>query len=181
MKGRKPRPTNQQLAAGDPSKIGVHKLEERLAREAAAREGLPDCPGHLKGRARKAWAFWVEELAYMDLDKRPDAMALEGACNAYARAVEADLEVARDGMTFRKEKTLKNGERVLVSIRNHPALMTSFRAWHQVRMFCAEFGFTPVSRTRLAMEKAATSKGTDTDLATLLKSPRKREGAEKVN
>src|SRR5947207_155075 len=100
MRGRKPKPIAQQIAEGDPRKKGKRKLQEMLNAGPKAARGLPDCPRHLKGRARTAWNFLSEELQAMKLDHRPDAMALEGACTAYALAVEADLVIAREGFTI---------------------------------------------------------------------------------
>jgi hypothetical protein len=50
---------------GDPRKLGVHRLEEKLKAEAKGARGLPKCPTHLKGLARKAWRFLSEEPAHM--------------------------------------------------------------------------------------------------------------------
>ena len=86
MRGRKPKPTSQQVAEGDPRKLGVHRLEQKLETEVKSARGLPKCPSHLKGLARRSWRFWCEELAHMNLDCRPDAMMLEGACIAYQAA-----------------------------------------------------------------------------------------------
>ena len=89
MRGRKPKPTALQISAGDPRKLGVHRLEQKLEAEARGSRGLPRCPAHLRGRARKAWHFWSEELEFMNIDCRPDAQMLEGACVAYEAAVDA--------------------------------------------------------------------------------------------
>lgn len=83
MRGRKPKPVALRIAEGDPSRRGVHKLEGMLDAEPKAARGLPECPKHLRGVARKAWRFWAEELAGMNLDHRPDAMMLEAACASY--------------------------------------------------------------------------------------------------
>jgi hypothetical protein len=58
MKGRKPKPAARQIAEGDPSKRGVHKLDAKLDAEPKATRGLPPCPKHLRGRARTAWRCW---------------------------------------------------------------------------------------------------------------------------
>jgi phage terminase small subunit len=79
MRGRKPKSAASQIAEGDPAKRGKHKLEARLESESKAVRGLPACPQHLKGTARKAWRFWAAELEGMNLDCRPDALMLEGA------------------------------------------------------------------------------------------------------
>jgi P27 family predicted phage terminase small subunit len=155
MRGRKPKPAALQMAAGDPRKQGMGKLAEKLAAEPKASKGLPDCPRHLKGRARHAWTFWVAELEGMGLDRRPDSMMLEGACVNYARAVEADLIVAKDGMIVEEIAMIgeNHDEPVVMKRRYHPAITVSNAAWRQVRAFCGEFGLSPVSRTRLSIEK----------------------------
>src|ERR1700732_1535001 len=89
MRGRKPKPIGLKIVEGDTRKIGARKLKARIAGEPKATRGLPPCPPHLKGRAREAWEVWSEELAFMAIDRRPDAMMLEGACVAYETAVYA--------------------------------------------------------------------------------------------
>src|SRR5436305_14436798 len=149
MRGRKPKPIAQQIAEGDPRKRGKRKLEESRAREPKAARGLPDCPEHIEGRARSAWDFWREELIAMNIDSRPDAMMLEGACVGYGRAVEADEMLAKQGLVIAQPIVDINGQRISVKVKDHPAVAISNAAWRQVRAFCSEFGLSPVSRTRL--------------------------------
>lgn len=170
MKGRKPKPTARQIAEGDPRNRGTGKLREQLAREPKAESGYPPCPEHLTGIARKTWDFLVEQIEIMGIDKRPDAILLEGACVSYARAVEADGQIARDGITF-KESVVdeESGDVVVLKIRANPAVAVSNAAWRQVRAFGEQFGLSPVSRTRLAIEK---NDGETQDLAEILSQPR---------
>lgn len=168
MRGRKPKPIMQALADGDTRKIGVNKLRARAAAEPVATRGLPSAPDHLNERALAAWEFWAEELADMNLDRRPDAQMLEGACVNYARAVQADMMLDVDGITV-EESTLNDaGARVVLSVKKHPAVDISNSAWRQVRAFCSEFGLSPSARARLSIEKKDQSE----DLATLLTGPR---------
>jgi P27 family predicted phage terminase small subunit len=189
MRGRKPKPIATQISEGDPRKKGVRKLQARLAAEPKASKGLPACPRHLKGRARYAWKFWTEELCAMSLDRRPDAMALEGACVLYARAVQADLMIESEGLMLEiwdmGEPTLDEdghavipAQKSLLSIKTNPAVAISNGAWRQLRGFCAEFGFSPVSRTRLAIEKKDDG---EADLAKLLSAPRQPKPSPAVN
>src|SRR5579885_1119219 len=171
MRGRKPKPTARQIAEGDPRKHGKGKLQERLDLEPKPARGLPACPLHLKGRARLAWEFWREELAAMKLDSRPDAMMLEGACVGYSRAVEADLILAEEGLVVEESIIDDSGNKVVLKVKNHPAIAISNLAWKQVRAFCSEFGLSPVARTRLKVER---DDDVD-DLAKLLSQPRRRE------
>lgn len=154
---------------GDPQHRGTGKLQELLDREARAPRGIPDPPVHVHGRARESWLFLRDQLAAMDLDRTPDAITLEGVCAAYARAVEADEAIARDGLLIPDIRLTKDGP-VEMGLRKHPAVDIAFRAWNQVRQFALEFGLTPVSRGRLAVDKAP-SDGIP-DLAELLAGPR---------
>jgi P27 family predicted phage terminase small subunit len=136
---------------------GIRKLQERLAAEPKAARGLPDCPMHLRARSRAAWTFLREELEAMKLDCRPDAMMLEGACQAYAKAVRAD------DLLEKKKFTAAN----ISSMRK--LLATSKEQWELYRKFASEFGLSPVGRTRLAIEKP--NEGHD-DLWEILSLPR---------
>lgn len=169
MRGRKPKPTAQQIAEGDPSQHGVHRLEQKLAAEAKPSRGLPGCPKHLKGLARKAWRFWSEELEAMNLDARPDAMMLEGACVAYEAAVDAYETIQKQGRLVAKRiLDPATNQLVVTNVKSHPAVAQGNAAWMLLRAFCSEFGLSPVSRTRLAIEKPAD----DDDLWAILSRPR---------
>ncbi len=162
MKGRKPKPAARQIAEGDPARRGVHKLEQQLAAKPKATSGLPSCPRHLKGRARYAWNFWSEELAVMKIDKRVDAMMLEGACQLYARAVRADLIIEKEGVVFTEHFINDDGKAVPLRIKKHPAVSVSKECWLATKAFCSESGLTLMSRERLTLE-AGSKGGSDDD------------------
>ena len=169
MRGRKPKPVERQIAEGDPSKHGTGKLQQRLEAQVKASRGLPKCPRHLRGRARAAWNLWKEELELMNLDCRSDAMMLEGACVSYERAVEADAMISKEGITITIPIFNKQGEEVGRRAQNHPAIAISNRAWLLAKAFCSEFGLSPVSRTRLTIERGDTG---EQDLWEILRGPR---------
>src|ERR1041385_147809 len=122
-RGPKPKPTNAQIAAGDPRKKGVHKLEQQLAAEPKASRGLPPCPDYLVGRAREAWTFWSQELALMDLDRRPDGPMLEGVCIAYDAAIACYETIKTQGRFIaRKALDPKTNKLVVVDVKPHPAV-----------------------------------------------------------
>jgi|SRR5947209_7515997 len=177
MRGRKPKPTQHQIAEGDPRKRGVNKLDQKLAAEPKAARGLPACPRHLRGRARAAWNFWKEELEGMKLDCRPDAMMLEGACVNYARAVQNDLILAHGCQVEEAILDRDTGAIIGQKVKNHPAVAVSNACWRNVRAFCSEFGLSPVSRTRLAIEQTDFS---DADLTELLSRPRELKSVPKL-
>jgi P27 family predicted phage terminase small subunit len=172
MPGRKPKPIKAQIAAGDPRRKGAQKLEQQLAAEPQASRGLPGCPSHLQGRARDAWNFWAHELALMDLDRRPDAHMLEGACVSYDNAISSYETVQAQGrLIAKKALDPKTNTMVVVDVKAHPAVRQGNPAWALMRSFCSEFGLSPVSRIRLSIEKQDDS---ESDLLEMLSRPREK-------
>lgn len=115
----------------------------------------------------------------MKLDKRPDAPMLEGACVAYSRAVSADLLVEEKGLLVEDKFIDDSGEIHVLKIKKNPAVEISNRSWVIVRAFCSEFGLSPVSRTRLSIEKS--DKNADDEFMAALAAPRApRAGTDTV-
>jgi P27 family predicted phage terminase small subunit len=175
LRGRKPKTAARQIAEGDPSRRGVHKLDAKLEAEPQATRGLPECPKHLKGVARKSWRFWAEELERMSLDCRPDAMMLEACCVSYQTYVEMYELIEQQGkLVARKERNPQTGQLEVVDVRPHPGLAIRDRALALMRSFCSEFGLSPVSRARLFVERREAE---GDDLMALLAQPRQRKAA----
>jgi P27 family predicted phage terminase small subunit len=173
LRGRKPKTAARQIAEGDPSKRGVHKLDAKREAEPKGTSGLPECPKHLKGIARKVWRFWATELSEMNLDCRPDAMMLEGACVSYQTYVKMHEKVEEQGeLVAKKERNPLTGQLEVVDVRPHPGLAIRDRALALMRSFCSEFGLSPVSRARLFVERREAE---GDDLMALLMQPRERK------
>jgi P27 family predicted phage terminase small subunit len=172
--GRKPKPLSLQISEGDPRKRGKHKLLEAQECQPKAAKGLPDCPRHLRGRARSAWNFLRAELESMDLDRRPDALALEGGCLAYAAAIAAEETLAEEGC-ITTEPVTKGGQVVGTIRRTHPATRVRNAAWARFTQFCDRFGLSPQAREHLSIEPAADPSG---DLMQILSEPRVRKTAK---
>lgn len=149
---------------------GKRKLEQQLAAEPKASRGLPPCPDYLEGRAREAWTFWSHELELMDLDRRPDGPMLEGVCIAYDAAI-ACYETIKTQGRFIAKRALdpKTNTMVVVDVKPHPAVRQGNQALALMKAFCSEFGLSPVSRTRLAVDKLEDG---EADLMELLGRPR---------
>jgi len=130
--------------------------------------GLPKCPRHLKGRARSAWNFLKSELEAMDLDYRPDTLALESGCLAYQAAVEAEELLIREGFTV-EEPIVRKGVIVGSARRSHPANRIRNAAWARFQSFCDRFGLSPKAREAISIQKADNS---DLDLMAILAQPR---------
>lgn len=144
---RNRKPIGQQIAEGDPRKRGANKLQELHSLEVQATKGLPACPARLSGVAAEAWELFTSELEAMGQDAKPDAPALEGACRMFARAVQIDELI----------DTLKVTKRGMTALRR---LHTSSKeAWECYLKFASQFGLSPVSRTRLTIEKKDDEEG----------------------
>jgi P27 family predicted phage terminase small subunit len=163
------KPTQQKINEGDAHRSGRHALQRKLAAEPRAQHGLPDAPAHLSTRARQAWQFWREQLQAMHIDHAPDAIALEGACVNYARAVEADLIITREGIVI-DEPTFYRGEgRGVTHKKKHPAVTVANAASGLMKAFVGEFGLTPLARTRFTVGRRQDA---DDDLNKILTGPR---------
>jgi P27 family predicted phage terminase small subunit len=160
---------------GDTRKVGARKLRAQIAAEVTATRGFPSCPEHLKGLARDAWNYWSAELADMNLDRRPDAMALEGACIAYESLIFAYDHIQKYSRLLpKKEKVVRmvedphaarmvrTEEMVVSVVTTNPAVRIADQASKQLRSFCSEFGFTAVSRTRQTVSATSSKESSST-------------------
>ena len=100
-------------------------------------------------------------------------LMLTGAATAYARAVQADLILAKEGLIVSEHAVLENGETVVIKVKAHPCNLISTRAWAPVHRFVVEFGFSPVSRMRLPPDMQNRRGESLKQLEELLSQPRK--------
>jgi len=105
----------------------------------------------------------------MDLDRRPDAHMLEGACMAYEDIVWAYKTIQKQGRVIPKRARDASGNFVVVGLTTHPAVRQRNQALLILRAFCSEFGLSPISRTRLSIESPDDE---EDDLMKLLSQPR---------
>ena len=167
--GQRPKPTAIQIVEGDPRRLGKNKLLEKQAREPKPADGLPKCPEHLKGYARGAWNRWRKQLQAMDLDRAPDAQALECACQAYQDVAECYKMITKQGRVLPRRARDGAGNWVVVCLMTHPAVRQRNQAMMIMKAFCDEFGLTPAARTRLSVEPIDDE---EDDLFKLLSQPR---------
>ena len=166
--GRNCKPFSLQLNEGDRRKHGRHKLSDAAERVPKGSRGLPRCPTHLTGRARSAWNFLTVELEAMNLDYRPDTLALEGGCLAYQAAVEAEEVLIREGFTV-EEPIVRKGVVVGSARRSHPANRVRNAAWARFQSFCDRFGLSPKARESISIQRSDHS---TEDLMAILAKPR---------
>lgn len=120
--------------AGNPGKRPLNRREPKLA------STLPPCPRHLSAEAKREWRRMGGELARMGVVTAVDRAALAAYCQAWARWVDAEGQVARLGTIVKTA----NGNLI-----QNPYLAVANRALEQMTRLAAEFGMTPSSRSRV--------------------------------
>jgi len=147
--GPKTKPTKLKQLEGD-----IHK-ERWNPNEPQPKVSRPRCPQNLSDEARKEWRRIVPELEALGLLTTIDRAALAAYCAAWGRFIEAEKVIKEKGSLYKTA----NGN-VIIS----PMLSVANRAMEQMRVFGAEFGLTPSSRTRIS----ATPQESDDPLDRLL-------------
>lgn len=132
--GRKPKPTALKKLQGNP---GHRPLPSG---EPTPPPGVPSCPAHIQGEARKEWRRLTRELKSLNMLTRVDRAALAAFCQAWGHWVEA-------------LKRLENQDAVIVGVGGSPVINPNMTlaqaAVTQLLKIGAEFGFTPSSRARI--------------------------------
>lgn len=128
MRGRKPKPENLKLLSEPRRVVGG--------------SDPPECPDWLTGEAREEWERVVTELAARGLASRADRPSLEVYCSTYARWREAgDLLRGEGAFTVPTRQ----------GVKTNPI----YKAWmdmgDKLRMWSAEFGFSPAARSRISI------------------------------
>ena len=179
--GNRPKPAQMQIAEGDPSRRGVHKLDELLAAEPQFESELPPSP-RLKGDARVIYDYFRDQLAATDLARACDSLALERAAKALALAWKADRYLARQGEIV-TVPILAGRDRKVIGRRQvkNKWLGVKQEADRVFKSFACEFGLVgPSSRAHLAtMESDAKRAGEE--LWALISTPRRKEDAPEIS
>jgi P27 family predicted phage terminase small subunit len=134
--GRKPKPNALKELEGNPGKRTLNKQEPKFG-------GVAKCPTHLNKTAKAEWKRVSKELADSGLLTSVDRAALAGYCVAWARWVDAELHLEKDGVII---AGAMGG-----TVRN-PWLIVATQSLDLVRKFAVEFGMTPSSRARIHVE-----------------------------
>ena len=135
MRGRRPKPTRLKVLTGNPGKRPLNAAE--LSPEPA----IPDCPAELGPVARREWDRLVGELASLRLLTNLDRAALAAYCGAYALWAESMEAIQKYG-TMIKSPSGYPVQSPYVAIANRQAEI--------MMRIASEFGFTPVSRSRIS-------------------------------
>ena len=136
MRGRKPTPTHIKEIRGNPGKRPVNGREPRPAVRA------PSCPRELCPAAKKEWRRLARQLLMMRLVTDLDRAILAAYCQAYALWAEAVAAVRKYGAMVKSPSGFPM-QSPYVAVANKQAEL-------MIRI-AAEFGFTPSSRSRIAV------------------------------
>jgi P27 family predicted phage terminase small subunit len=135
MRGAKPKPAELKILEGNPGKRPIDPDRPQPTR------GLPPCPTHLKGEARREWRRLGSRLEAVGLVTNVDTAAFAAYCQAWSRWVDAEKNLAREGTIIKAPSGYP--------IPN-PWLAVANKAMEQMKAFLVEFGMTPSSRNRVA-------------------------------
>lgn len=133
-RGPPPKPTKLKLLAGNPGKRPLNAHEPDPAVE------VPEIPAHLTAAARQEWQRVAGELEALGLLTRIDRASLAGYCQAWARWIEAEEQLAKFGLIVKAPSGYPMPS---------PFLAIANKALEQINRFSSEFGMTPASRTRI--------------------------------
>lgn len=135
-RGPAPKPTVLKILSGNPGKRPINQDEPK------PKPIAPKCPSWLDKEAKREWKRVAPELERLGLLTIVDGAALAAYCQAYVRWKQAEEIIKREGMTV----TTETGY-----IMPHPAVKIAEKAQQLIKAFCAEFGLTPSSRSRMSL------------------------------
>lgn len=133
--GRRPKPTAEKRAAGNP---GKRKLGAEPVFDPAL---IGEPPAWLGTQGQAEWRRIVPQLLREKSALSVDIPTLEGYCASYQLALECEAAITKQGLSWLTEK----GE-----LQKHPLLGVKAQAWKDVRAFASEFGLTPATRPKVA-------------------------------
>jgi len=149
--GRKPRPPALKLLNGRGP--GVDSGGRKVKPGPAFVRSAPTPPSWLSREARAEWRRVVPELERLKLLKQPSRSSLASYCESWATFVLASRDVTRFGATVERTTTRKDGSVVKERVAN-PAIPLQHASTRELRSWCAEFGLTPSSESRVKIPEA---------------------------
>ena len=121
-----------------------------------------EAPSELNEWGVKLWNDLFMEYGKVNLITRLDLGSLLMMCNEFGTYCEADDLIKIQGLQVPVEIYNQKGEVVGTKTDVNPMLRVRDNAAKQYKMFCVEFGLTPVSRAKISAPKPE-SKGDELD------------------
>lgn len=134
--GPSPTPTATKILMGNPGKRPINENEPKPEKP----KRCPSPPKWLAPEAKKEWRRVAPYLFRVGLLTEADLTALSVYCQNVAVFMDASVRLANEGPVVDNGKGQK--------VRN-PAQASAASAANIIKAFCAEFGLTPSSRTRM--------------------------------
>ena len=140
MRGAKPKPTALKVLAGNPGRRPLNDLEPQPT------VGSMDPPPGLSEEAARHWGIVSHHLHECGLLTEIDKPAFRLYCEAFARWHDANEQISIYGPVVKSPKGF---------VVQSPYLGIANRAHDQMVKLLVEFGMTPSSRSRVAVEQKA--------------------------
>lgn len=137
--GRKPKATKVKKLEGNPGKRPLNE-NEPTPRELT---GVPPCPMHLTGWARKEWHRVAEELTLCHILSKLELSLLEMYCEAIGRFHDAQAALKKIDISKLAEGDVSQKQTVRILLGMIREANVTAKA------IGSELGITPSSRTRL--------------------------------
>ena len=140
MAGRIPKTPALKKLQGHPGKRKLNNSGPRL-------DGTtPECPVWLDAEAKREWDRVVHALHESGILTNVDRAVLAAYCQSYARWVEAETQVEKEGQVLERQ----SGRHYL-----NPNLAAASLALKQLMAYAVQLGLTPAARSRIGVEKPA--------------------------
>jgi len=137
-RGRKPKPTALKVLEGNPGKRPLPQNEPK------PKPIAPERPPWLTGEGRKMWERLAPELERLGLLTAIDGEAFAAACQCWKTYVDCQRHLKKHGYTYAYVNKAGAENEI-----ERPQVKIAQKALDQFKAFCAEFGLTPSSRTRI--------------------------------
>jgi P27 family predicted phage terminase small subunit len=145
--GRTPKPTKMKALMGNPGRRPLN------GNEPTADEGVPDMPQGLSPAAEQEWHRIVPILKKMRVLTVAYGAALAGYCQAYARWLEAEGDIAEHGSIIEEPiiRRHRNEEDEIAGYKRkkNPAVAIANESLKMLRSFLSDFGLSPASLSKV--------------------------------
>jgi P27 family predicted phage terminase small subunit len=138
---RRPKPAALEILEGKPHQHAVNRFEVQFDR------AVPACPNHLNREAKQHYQKLADILYKAKVLTEADGIVLANLAQAYATLAQAQRELNRDKLTVASKRG---------GPRTNPLVRIVDQSTTTINRLCQELGMTPLSRSRLRIDKKET-------------------------
>ena len=143
------KPIAQHILNGNPSRLSKAQL---AGHDLGAAPGTPETPKGLSEGAQREWNWMVKHLSKMGLLTKVDKAALRDYCDAYAEVEEQQKLINKYGRLLEDHCRDPYGD-IHMKLTMNPAVAAKAKFMAITQKFLTEFGMSPLSRSRIHLEK----------------------------